>query len=89
VDIVRELENFDADVDVYDPWVDAAAASREYGIRLTAKPKKGIYDAVVIAVGHSVFKELGARKIRAFGKKTNLLFDVKYLFAAEQTDQRL
>jgi UDP-N-acetyl-D-galactosamine dehydrogenase len=89
VDIVRELENFDADVDVCDPWVDAAAASREYGIRLTAKPKKGIYDAVVIAVGHSVFKELGARKIRAFGKKTNLLFDVKYLFAAEQTDQRL
>jgi UDP-N-acetyl-D-glucosamine/UDP-N-acetyl-D-galactosamine dehydrogenase len=89
VDIVRELENFDAQVDVYDPWVDSAAAAREYGISLTDKPKKGNYDAVVIAVGHALFKEMGVRKIRALGKKTNLLFDVKYLFAANQTDQRL
>jgi UDP-N-acetyl-D-galactosamine dehydrogenase len=89
VDIVRELENFDAQVDVYDPWVDSAAAAREYGISLTGKPKKGNYDAVVIAVGHALFKEMGVRKIRALGKKTNLLFDVKYLFAADQTDQRL
>jgi UDP-N-acetyl-D-glucosamine/UDP-N-acetyl-D-galactosamine dehydrogenase len=89
VDIVRELENFDAQVDVYDPWVDSAAAAREYGISLTGKPKKGHYDAVVIAVGHAIFKEMGVRKIRALGKKTNLLFDVKYLFAADQTDQRL
>jgi UDP-N-acetyl-D-galactosamine dehydrogenase len=89
VDIVRELENFDAQVDVYDPWVDSAAAAREYGISLTGKPKKGNYDAVVIAVGHAIFKEMGVRKIRALGKKTNLLFDVKYLFAADQTDQRL
>jgi UDP-N-acetyl-D-glucosamine/UDP-N-acetyl-D-galactosamine dehydrogenase len=89
VDIVRELENFDAQVDVYDPWVDSAAAAREYGISLTNKPKQGNYDAVVIAVGHALFKEMGVRKIRALGKKTNLLFDVKYLFAADQTDQRL
>jgi UDP-N-acetyl-D-glucosamine/UDP-N-acetyl-D-galactosamine dehydrogenase len=89
VDIVRELENFDANVDVYDPWVDGASAVREYGIRLTEKPKKDSYDAVVIAVGHEMFKQLGVRRIRAFGKKTNLLFDVKYLFPAAQTDQRL
>jgi UDP-N-acetyl-D-galactosamine dehydrogenase len=89
VDIVRELENFDAKVDVYDPWVTNDAADREYGIRLISKPKKDTYDAVVISVGHSLFKELGVRKIRAFGKKTHLLFDVKYLFAANRTDQRL
>jgi len=89
VDIVRELKNFDAKVDVYDPWVSADAANREYGIRLTSKLKKGTYDAVVISVGHTLFKELGVRKIRALGKKTHLLFDVKYLFDANQTDQRL
>ena len=89
VDIVRELENFDAKVDVYDPWVTNDAADREYGIRLISKPKKDTYDAVVISVGHSLFKELGVRWIRAFGKKTHLLFDVKYLFAANRTDQRL
>jgi len=48
-----------------------------------------VYDAVVISVGHTLFKELGVRKIRALGKKTHLLFDVKYLFDANQTDQRL
>jgi UDP-N-acetyl-D-glucosamine/UDP-N-acetyl-D-galactosamine dehydrogenase len=89
VDIVRELKNYDAKVDVYDPWVSADAANREYGIRLTSKLKKGTYDAVVISVGHTLFKELGVRKIRALGKKTHLLFDVKYLFDANQTDQRL
>jgi len=89
VDIVRELKNFDAKVDVYDPWVSADAANREYGIRLTSKLKKSTYDAVVISVGHTLFKELGVRKIRALGKKTHLLFDVKYLFDANQTDQRL
>lgn len=89
VDIVRELESHDAKVDVYDPWISIAAAEREYGIRPISKPKKGIYDVVVIAVGHDLFKELGVRKIRAFGKSKNLLFDVKYLFASNQTDQRL
>jgi UDP-N-acetyl-D-galactosamine dehydrogenase len=89
VDIVRELENFDAKVDVYDPWVDPAAADREYGIQMTSKPKKGVYDAVVISVGHALFKKMGAPGIRALGKKTHLLFDVKYLFPANQTDQRL
>jgi len=89
VDIVRELERFDAKVEVYDPWVSAAAAQREYGIEMIKSLKKGVYDAVVISVGHTMFKELGVPKIRALGKKTHLLFDVKYLFAADQSDQRL
>ena len=89
VDIVRELQAFHADVDVYDPWVSADAAKREYGIRTIDKPKNGIYDAVVISVGHTLFRELGVRKIRKLGKKRHLLFDVKYLFDANQTDQRL
>lgn len=89
VDIVRELESFDAKVDVYDPWVDSGAADREYGIQLIDKPRKGRYDAIVISVGHAMFKKMGVRNIRTFGKKTHLLFDVKYLFAANQTDQRL
>jgi UDP-N-acetyl-D-galactosamine dehydrogenase len=89
VDIVRELQAYDADVDVYDPWVNADAAGREYGIRTVDRLKNGVYDAVVISVGHTLFKELGVRKIRKLGKKKHLLFDVKYLFDANQTDQRL
>lgn len=89
VDIVRELESFEADVAVYDPWVDAASAKREYGIALVRVPKKNAYDAVVIAVAHSRFREMGIREIRSLGKETHLLFDVKYLFSADQTDSRL
>jgi UDP-N-acetyl-D-glucosamine/UDP-N-acetyl-D-galactosamine dehydrogenase len=89
VDIVRELEGFDADVTVYDPWVNAGSVKREYGISLVRTLKKRTYDAVVIAVAHGLFREMGIRKIRQLGKKTHMLFDVKYLFAAGQTDQRL
>lgn len=89
VDIVRELESFDARVDVFDPWISADAARQEYGINMIDAPKRSAYDGIVIAVGHNLFKELGLRKIRQFGRKTHLLFDVKYLFPADETDQRL
>jgi UDP-N-acetyl-D-galactosamine dehydrogenase len=89
IDIVNELVRFDAKVDVYDPWVDAAGALREYRIPLLKTPKPGIYDAIVLAVGHEQFKALGVRNIRRWAKKVHVLYDVKYLFPAEQTDGRL
>lgn len=89
IDIVRVLESFDADVAVHDPWIDAESAKHDYGISLVAAPKKNAYDAIVIAVAHNHFREMGIGKIRSLGKQTHLLFDVKYLFPANQTDQRL
>ena len=52
VDIIRELESYGIEVDVYDPWVDAAEAKREYGVEMTDNPKIEEYDAVVVAVAH-------------------------------------
>lgn len=89
VDIVRELEQLRATVEIYDPWIDSDAARKEYGIRLTPKPARRSYDAAVIAVGHDAFKNLGAAKIREFCKRNHVLFDVKYLFPRNQTDARL
>jgi UDP-N-acetyl-D-galactosamine dehydrogenase len=89
MDIVGELGRFDAKVDVYDPWVDADAAAHEYGLRPIKAPRPGRYDAIVLAVGHDEFKALGARKIRLWAKKQHVLYDVKYLFARDQTDGRL
>ena len=89
MDIVHELRRFDAAVDVYDPWVDADAAHLEYGLRLIKAPKPGVYDAVVLAVGHDEFKSMGVRKIRRLAKKAHVLYDVKYLYAQDQTDGRL
>ena len=46
-------------------------------------------NAIVLAVGHDEFKAMGARKIRRWGKKAHMLYDVKYLFSSDQTDGRL
>ncbi|MGH9560881.1 MAG: UDP binding domain-containing protein, partial [Terracidiphilus sp.] len=74
---------------VHDPWVNAESAKLEYGIKLVKTPKKNAYDAIVIAVAHRAFLDMGIRRIRSLGKQAHLLFDVKYMFPADQTDQRL
>jgi UDP-N-acetyl-D-galactosamine dehydrogenase len=88
-DIIDELKTYGMQVDVWDPWVSADEAEHEYGISPIAHPDAGSYDAVVIAVGHRQFVELGIDQIRAFGRPGAVLFDVKYLFPAEDTDGRL
>lgn len=88
-DIVNELSQYHASIDVYDPWVDADAAEHEYRIRPIKMPKAGSYDAIVLAVGHDQFRAMGVKKIRRLAKKIHVLYDVKYLFPGEQTDGRL
>lgn len=89
VDIVNELKEYDMTVDVYDPWVDDSEAQHEYGITPVSKLENGIYDAVVLAVAHTQFATLGAQGIRALGKPAHVLYDLKYILPAEQTDLRL
>ncbi len=89
VDVVRDLEKFGARVDVYDPWADADEAEHEYGLRPVQKLRNGTYDAVVMAVAHRQFRELGIAKVRALAKKKHVLYDIKYIFAASEVDGRL
>jgi UDP-N-acetyl-D-glucosamine/UDP-N-acetyl-D-galactosamine dehydrogenase len=89
VDIIRELRDFHAHVDVYDPWVDAAEARHEYGLAPIEQPAAAYYDAIVLAVGHRQFAELGAEGIRAFGKVPSVLYDVKYVLPHHAVDGRL
>jgi UDP-N-acetyl-D-galactosamine dehydrogenase len=89
VDIVKELKEYGIEVDVYDPWVDAKEAEHEYGISPVSQPEKGTYDAMVLAVSHNEFKEMGAASIRALGKVDHVLYDLKYLLTAEESDLRL
>ncbi len=89
VDILHALRGYDAQVDVHDPWVDAAQARHEYGIDLVAEPAAGAYDAIIIAVGHQQFVALGAAGVRAFGKPTCVVYDVKYVLPHEAVDGRL
>jgi UDP-N-acetyl-D-galactosamine dehydrogenase len=89
VDLIEEFESYSANVEVYDPWVNADEAAHEYGIRPIAELEQGQYDAIVLAVSHDQFKDLGAVGIRALGKASSVLYDIKYLLPVGDVDGRL
>ena len=88
-DVVAEFTDYHANVEVHDPWVDAAEARREYGLELVAELEPGRYDAIVLAVAHRQFVELGVERIRALGKPGCVLFDVKQALPRSAVDDRL
>ena len=89
VDIIETLRGYNANVDVYDPWIDAAEAQHEYGITPISEVEQGAYDAIIVAVGHEQFRTLGAAGIRAFGRPSCVLYDVKYVLPRNTVDGRL
>ncbi|HBN90009.1 Vi polysaccharide biosynthesis UDP-N-acetylglucosamine C-6 dehydrogenase TviB [Rheinheimera aquimaris] len=89
VDILAELKEYGVVADVFDPWVDAAEAQHEYGITPIAQPEAGSYDAVILAVGHKQFRDMGAAGIRALGKEGSILYDLKYVLSTADSDLRL
>jgi UDP-N-acetyl-D-galactosamine dehydrogenase len=89
IDIVQELAGAGAVIDVWDPWIDAGEARQEYGLDLIETPAAGAYDAIVLAVAHRQFTDLGHEAIRAFGGAKSVLFDVKSVLPKEAADLRL
>lgn len=89
IDIVRELAEYNVSVDVYDPWVDSAAAEHEYGISTIEAPQAAAYDGIILAVAHQQFKDMGLEHLRSLGKPSHVLYDLKYLLSADQADLRL
>jgi len=90
IDVIRELKDYNAEVDVFDPWVEAEEARNEYGLELMkGEPGEGLYDAIIMAVGHRQFIEMGVAQIRAFGKNGAVFFDVKAVFDKSESDGRL
>ena len=88
-DIIDEFKTCHANVDVYDPWCDADEAKHEYGLDLIAAPAPGTYDALVLAVAHHQFIEMGTAKLRALGHENCVLFDVKDVLPKGSADDRL
>ena len=89
IDIVKELEEYHIDVDVYDPWVSTIEAESEYGITPVPTLNAQTYDAVILAVAHEQFKVMGADAIRALGKESHVLYDLKYVLDQAESDLRL
>ena len=89
VDLVKEFESFNCNVDVFDPWVEKDEAVLAYDIRPINKPIDGKYDAIILAVAHDEFKKLSSEQIKAFGKANCVIYDIKYFFQANEVDGRL
>jgi len=89
VDILKELQEYDVTADVVDPWVSTEEAQHEYGITPVSSPAEGNYDAIILAVAHNEFREMGIHAVRALGKPSHILYDLKYLFSVEESDLRL
>jgi UDP-N-acetyl-D-galactosamine dehydrogenase len=89
VDIVSELRDYNCEVDVHDPWVNADEAFAEYGLKPIAKPPQDSYDGIILAVAHDEFRDLGEAGVRRLGRARHVLYDLKYILPAQASDMRL
>lgn len=92
VDIVRTLQSYNTQVDIYDPWISVAEAQHEYGLQCLADmpaPGNNQYAAIVLAVGHQQFVKMGEAGIKALGQSGAVLFDVKGILPLGAADGRL
>ncbi|MFM8312717.1 MAG: Vi polysaccharide biosynthesis UDP-N-acetylglucosamine C-6 dehydrogenase TviB [Deltaproteobacteria bacterium] len=89
IDIIKELREYRCEVDVFDPWISAEEAQKEYGVSPIKEPKPGSYDGIILAVAHEQFRKMGAATLRELGKPQHVLYDLKYLLPQEASDLRL
>jgi len=86
IDIVRSLEEYNADVTIYDPWANPAIAKHEYGVELQNELPQEAFDAVILAVAHNEFKELDLNQIT---NGVSVVYDVKGILSEEVIDGKL
>ena len=86
VDIVSALKKYTNEIDIYDPWVDTKQAKDLYDFDLIDQPKNEYYEAIIIAVSHREFIDLGGAKIRGFSRKNSVVFDVKNILEKKYSD---
>ena len=89
IDLVRELGEFGACVDVHDPWANPEDARREYGLDLVTEPEAGTYDGIILTVAHHQFRDMGIAQLRALGRSAHVLYDIKAMLPLGDADMRL
>ena len=89
IDVVAELREYGVQVDVHDPWVDAAEAKQEYGLDLITTPEHSAYDGILLAVAHDNYRDAGAIAIRGYGAPDHVFCDLKSIYARDESDLRL
>jgi len=90
VDVIEELRDFGAKIDIYDPWADPEVVREEYGLEvLSERPADGHYDALVMAVAHREFVSMSPEEFRKLGKSEHVVYDIKSVLPTELVDRRL
>jgi UDP-N-acetyl-D-galactosamine dehydrogenase len=90
VDIVKALRSYNTRVDIYDPCIEVLEAEQEYGLHcLSHAPELGQYAAIILAVAHRQFIELGWQGIKAWGQPNSVVYDVKSILPIGSADGRL
>ena len=87
--IVETLKKNNCNPDLYDPWADSKTVTKLYGITPKLTLKNNIYDAIIIAVAHKKFKDMGAVEITNLCKENHVIYDLKYLFSKDEFNFRL
>jgi UDP-N-acetyl-D-galactosamine dehydrogenase len=81
-DLVKELQNWGANVLVTDPWANSDEVMHEYGIQLGSIDETNKVDALVVAVGHSEFRAMSPSQLKNLCRSEKpVLADVKALYS--------
>jgi len=89
IDIITELQEYNVNVDIYDPWANAKETMHEYGIDLITELKTNYYDSVLLAVAHNEFKTLDQAEINKYVKSESVVYDLKNVLPKSVADLRL
>ena len=89
IDIALELKDYGIEFDIYDPWVSYEDVMSEHNIAIIDAPKQNSYEAILVAVAHEQFIQMGAKQIKKFGNDQHILYDLKSIFDSNITDIRL
>lgn len=87
IDIVTELKDYNANIDVYDPWANAEEVKHEYKLDLVSKENlRSDYNGIILAVSHHQFLDMDLDALKA---DKAVVFDVKAILPKEEVDGRL
>jgi UDP-N-acetyl-D-galactosamine dehydrogenase len=89
INVIRELQDFKVDVDVYDPWADSEEVKHEYGLELKSDINVNDYDGIMLAVSHKEFKKLEEPIKKAKQNSNLVVYDIKSFFDKNLVDDRL
>ena len=87
-DIVDRLREYNAEIEIWDPWVSSEDCARTFGIASFAQIPSSTYDGIVVAVGHREFREIGDEGVKALTNQNSVIYDVKGIYSRSITDGR-